>query len=298
MNNLALHTPSRTERRTPAAGHWHARLELQFQQSRNASRLRRCRHQGPLYVQKPFYPEGPELAHVYLLHPPGGLVSGDRLNVEVGIGEGAGALLTTPGAGRVYRARDDGAPQQQQVTLRIAEGASLEWLPLESILFPGANARLTTQVELSGNSRFIGWDITAFGLPACNTGFDRGELQQRLQINRGGEPLLIEALHLNDASRALFASQAGLQSYANAGLFIAGPFSDNLDDDLLVACRSAFGANRGDFRGGISQVGEFLVARMLGQGAEQLRLHFCKLWALLRPPLLGRPCCPPRIWNT
>lgn len=54
---------------------WNAELALGLTLTQLGTVLKSCRHQGPLYVQKPFYPEGRELAHLYLLHPPGGMVS-------------------------------------------------------------------------------------------------------------------------------------------------------------------------------------------------------------------------------
>jgi len=111
---------------------WHARLELTLERNAMGTRLSRCRHNGPLYVQKPFYPEGREHAHLYLLHPPGGIVSGDFLDIDVTIKENAAALITTPGAARIYRARDEQPLQRQRISLRAANHATLEWFPLET----------------------------------------------------------------------------------------------------------------------------------------------------------------------
>ena len=90
-----------------SAGRWQAELSLGLAKTARGTVLKTCSHRGPLYVQKAFYPEGRELAHLYLLHPPGGMVSGDDLQINVNMAEGAQALITTPGAGRVYRARPD-----------------------------------------------------------------------------------------------------------------------------------------------------------------------------------------------
>ena len=81
---------------------WTAALDLQFERAKERSIVSRCRHNGPLRVQKPFYPED-GVCHVYLLHPPGGVVGGDELSVSVRAGKGSAALITTPGATRVYR---------------------------------------------------------------------------------------------------------------------------------------------------------------------------------------------------
>src|SRR6185436_819073 len=99
-----------------------------------------------------------------LLHPPGGLVGGDELSIDVEVDAGAHALVTTPAAGKVYRT--NGATARQTQRLRVAEGGTLEWLPQEAILYDGARATLETRVELARDARFLGIDAVCFGLPA------------------------------------------------------------------------------------------------------------------------------------
>ena len=97
----------------PAHSSWHARLELGFRDSGTRTVLAHRRHIGPLMVQRPFYPEG-SICHVYLLHPPGGLVGGDSLTVDVDVAGGARALVTTPAAGKFYRSAQRTARQVQR----------------------------------------------------------------------------------------------------------------------------------------------------------------------------------------
>ena len=151
---------------------WQAALDLGFAREDGATRLARRAHRGPLVVQRPFLPEGPGVCHVYLLHPPGGLVGGDELTIDVEVDAGAHALVTTPAAGKVYRTT--GAAARQTQRLRVADGATLEWLPQEAILYDGARATLETRVELGAARRFIGIDAVCFGLPAGRAPFARG----------------------------------------------------------------------------------------------------------------------------
>ena len=81
---------------------WVARLALRFEQRAGRTVLAHRSHEGPLAVQKPFYPEG-DVCHVYLLHPPGGVVGGDRLTIEIEVASDAHAVITTPAAGKFYR---------------------------------------------------------------------------------------------------------------------------------------------------------------------------------------------------
>lgn len=276
------------------ASHWNAWLSLGFETGPRGTRLMRCRHQGPLYVQKAFYPEGPDCAHVYLLHPPGGLVSGDDLRIAVQVATNAHALLTTPGAGRAYRARGDGALQYQRNQLAVAAGGCLEWLPQENIIYPNARARLDTEVELQTGARFIGWEITSLGWPTSGRDLESGELQQRLQIRRDDRVVFREQFFLQQANRQAMAGRAGLRQHAINGLLVAGPFECE-DADLLDALRSECQSQP---LAGVSQVGDFITVRALANRAEPVRELFTRCWALLRPALIGVAACPPRVWNT
>src|SRR5690606_8752227 len=156
------------------APYWGARLRIGITRSGQRSILGEVAHEGPLRIQRPFYPEGVELCHLYLLHPPGGLVSGDHLQIDARVESDAGALITTPSAGKVYRANAQGTPQVQQTRLEVAAGASLEWLPQENILFGQAAAVLETEIHLQPSARMIAWELVCLGRPHCNGRFESG----------------------------------------------------------------------------------------------------------------------------
>ena len=103
----------RPETRSPATAHWRAELDLRFERRGARTVLAAQRHSGPLLVQKPLYPDGPETCHATLLHPPGGIAAGDSLNISAALGGEAQALLTTPGATKWYRS---GGPIAEQHT--------------------------------------------------------------------------------------------------------------------------------------------------------------------------------------
>src|SRR5262245_31815427 len=92
-------------------GGWPAELELWFEASQGKTRLKRRRHAGPLMVQRPFFPESDGTCHVYLLHPPGGVAGGDRLDMRFHLAPGSRAVLTTPGATKFYRCPDSRSQQ-------------------------------------------------------------------------------------------------------------------------------------------------------------------------------------------
>ncbi|AJQ96681.1 urease accessory protein UreH [Gynuella sunshinyii YC6258] len=281
-----------------ANGHWEADIYLQLAATVRGTRLLRNEHRGPLYVQKPFYPEGHECAHVYLLHPPGGLVSGDRLNIEIDLAAGAQTLVTTPGAGRVYRARDDASLQRQSLTVQVADDAMLEWLPLETILFPAARVHLNTEVHLEAGGRCLLWDIISFGLPANQQPFDRGELDQRLRIYQGSKLVINERLLINEQSLPLLGTNVGFRGAPVYALMLAGPFAEDIHEDVMQQLRYHCTQIDDADLAAISRCGDFLSIRFCGWSAEQARRLLTRLWCDIRPLLTGRDACMPRIWAT
>src|SRR5688572_24965215 len=176
---------------------WEARLRLRFGLQDGRTVVRERQHQGPLQVQRAFYPEGIELCHTYLLHPPGGLVAGDALSIAVHVDSGARALVTTPAAGKVYRGDDRPAASVQQL-LTVEPGASLEWFPQETIVFDGGRVQLETRVDLADpTSVFMGWELLCLGRPAAGERFDRGACRQRFELWRAGRPLCLERARLD-----------------------------------------------------------------------------------------------------
>jgi urease accessory protein len=266
---------------------WQARLELGFRQAGGRTVLAHRRHFGPLVVQRPFYPEGP-ICHVYLVHPPGGIVGGDALSLQVDVEPQAHALLTTPAATRFYRAGPHPRATLNQ-HLQVRDGA-LEWLPQETIVFEGARARSTTRVELAGEARFLGWEIACLGRPANGEGFASGELSQDFLLYKDGTPLLLDRLRLAGGSPALAAAWglAGCQAMGTLLMYPARDLS-------LATLRQLASA---DARHAMSVVDGVLVCRAVAAQAEALRLLFTALWLELRESLLGRAAVAPRIWAT
>ncbi|SHF83315.1 urease accessory protein [Marinomonas polaris DSM 16579] len=287
---------------TGDASHWHAFLTLGFSQTTRGTVLKTCDHKGPLYVQKPFYPEGRDTAHVYLLHPPGGLVSGDRLTITANLAENTHVLITTPGAGRVYRARKDKTLQHQITQLNVAENSLMEWLPQETILYPNAHTRLENCIDLADNAKFIGWEITCFGLPANKEDFGEGHAEQGFQIRQNGRLKVRERLVIDDNSRAIFSAKAGLDGKPINGLMIAGPFdltelSNSVNHDELIDSLRQHCTQHGSLSG-VSMVGEYILVRSLHDDSEQVKQLFIQCWRDIRPALMNKESNEPRIWST
>ncbi|WP_095138156.1 urease accessory protein UreD [Pseudomonas sp. Irchel s3a10] len=272
----ALFTPS-----------WHAELELAYARFGDCTRPVQRRHLGPLRVQKHLYAEGPEVCQHIIVHPPGGIAGGDRLNISARVEQDAWAQITSPGAAKWYRAT---GPAYQQLDLKVAAGATLEWLPQETIVYSAAQAELTTSIELEGDARLFYWDVVALGRPASGERFDLGHFQAHLDIRRDGRLLWHERQRIT-GNDGLLDSPIGLDGNpVFATLLVTG----EIDAELLERCRSLGHAVRGD----LTQLPGLLVARCLASEALLARAWLIDLWRLLRPALLGREAQPPRIWNT
>ena len=275
----------------PADAGWVARLELGFRARDARTVLASRRHVGPLQVQRPFYPDGERACHVYILHPPGGVVGGDSLTIDAGVERGAHALLTTPAAGKLYRS--DGANAQLTQELKVADGAWLEWLPQETIAFDGARVTSETRVTLTGTAGFIGWEILCLGRPAADEIYAHGEFMQRFEIWRDGAPLWWERNALAGGAPVLNAPW-GLAGRSVVATLVAVGRAPG----VLPALRELLNAEHDDGEFSVSQLHDVLVCRYLGNSAEQARAGFTAAWRLLRPALWGVEAVPPRIWST
>jgi urease accessory protein len=271
----------------PAHSSWQARLELGFRSIGERTVLAHRRHVGPLMVQRPFYPEG-GICHVYLLHPPGGVVGGDSLALQVQVDAGSHALITTPAATKFYRAGPH-PPALLRQNLQV-NAATLEWLPQETIVFDGARARSCTRVDLSGAAQFIGWEIFCLGRPVVQERFRDGELHQDFLLYHNGRPLLLDRLRLSGDSPA-HAARWGLADAQAMGTMLMYP-GTGAD---LAALRAV---DTGDARLALTLVGGVLHCRALAAQAEAIRRLFTELWLQLRHTLLGRTAIAPRIWAT
>jgi urease accessory protein len=272
----------------PVASSWKASLSLEFGFADQKTTLSRKVHDGPLVVQKPLYPEGREVCHAIVVHPPGGIAGGDELRLEVKAGSGASTLLTTPGAAKWYRSA---GPWAKQSVAFDVQGA-LEWLPQETIVFDGALAESAYDVDLGGEAGFIGWDIVCLGRTGSGERFARGSFRNSIRIRREGRLLWLERGRIDGGGR-LLDSPAGLAGSPVFGtLFASFMHFDKKILDKLREQIPTIGA------GAVTLLPGILLARYLGGSSEAARRYFIALWRILRPALLGREATEPRIWQT
>ncbi len=269
---------------------WRAELDLAFERRGPRTALAARRHDGPLAVQKPFYPEGDSVCHTIIVHPPAGIAGGDELEIRLEVRENAHALLTTPGAGKWYRSAGPWA--RQRLAFEVAPGGCLEWLPQETIVFDGALADMGCGVRLRGDARYLGWEILCLGRTGSGERFTRGACRLVSEIWRERVPLYLERGRI-EGGGALLRSPAGLAGQPVSGTFVAA--APEIGAEQVAACREVRAA---EGEGAVTRLPGILIARYLGASGECARSYFTQLWRVLRPMLLGRAASEPRIWQT
>ncbi|MDR6524430.1 urease accessory protein [Variovorax paradoxus] len=274
---------------------WHARLHLSYQHESERT-VARFRHDGPLRILQSLYPEGDAVCHNVLVHPPGGLVGGDTLDIEIEGADGSHGLITTPGASRFYRSEGDLALQRTRI--RLAAGARLEWLPLEAICYSGCRAENRLSIEVAPGAELIGWDVTALGLPNAGQPFERGTYLQHIEV----PGVWLERGRIDAADHRLLQSPIGLGGHrCMASLFfVAGsPVARARRDALLAHARSLLEASPlAESAGATSPHAEVVVLRVLAPVVEPAMQLLRQVWQAWRAELWRLPAATPRIWST
>jgi urease accessory protein len=275
---------------------WHAQLQLKYQLE-NQKTVCRHAHTGPLRVLQSLYPEGGAICHNVIVHPPGGLVGGDTLDIDVHVGEGAHGLLTTPGATRFYRS--EGGLALQSTKIALEAGARLEWLPLEALCYSGCLAENKLVIDLAPSAELIGWDVTALGLPNANLPFDQGEFLQHIELKNQwlerGRIAANDTLLLNSPM-----ALAGHRCVASI-FFVAGAaLTRSRKEHALEAARAvAFSHSLASTAGVTSPHPQVIVARALSPLVESTMTLLREIRDTWRSELWGlKNEHPPRIWST
>jgi len=178
-------------------------------------------------------------------------------------------------------------------TFRVSAGASLEWLPQETIVFGSAQVSTKTRVELEPGASFCGWDMVCLGRAASGDHFERGRLRQAFEIWQAERPLWIERAEF-DANEPVRHAPWGLGGQRVFGTFVC----TGQNSAAVAAARAAVDTDESRELFAVSQMRAAIVCRYLGSSTERARHVFAQAWAALRPILLGRPASPPRIWLT
>ena len=273
---------------------WIATLALDY--TRQAEKtVARFHHSGPLRVLQSLYPEGQGICHNIIVHPPGGLVGGDLLDMKFTAGPGSHGLITTPGATRFYRSAGEHA--LQRVRLRLGADARIEWLPLEAICHSGCLAENRLTLELAAGAELIGWDVTALGLPAAGAPFAAGSFCQHIEM----PGVWLERGRIAASNRLLMDSPLGLagQRCMASIFFAAGSrLERHRRQQALDVARAVIESNAlRATAGATSPDGQVVVVRVLAPMVEPAMALVRQVWQAWRGHFWQLPCIVPRIWS-
>jgi len=263
---------------------WDAHLNLYTELRDNRTRLVGVDHKGPLRVQRPLA-QADGSCHIYLLHPPGGLVGGDSLDISITAGLGTHTVVTTPAAGKHYGCLPGMPGQTVRQTLTVAEGAYLEWVPQESIFFDKTNALVIQQVDLEASSQYLGWEILTLGRRGSGEDFSGGALSQSLELRVAGRLIHRENLMFD---QQLQDSLWGLNARSVVGTLVAVTGCEDPGNDLTEELRCRLN----DPNWGVTTKERTLLVRYVGDSAEVCREGFFEVRDLVSSSIR------PRIWTT
>ncbi|MEM1430074.1 MAG: urease accessory protein UreD [Pseudomonadota bacterium] len=253
-----------------------------------AVRLDRLRQQG---CAKAFLPrvEGPP--EVVFLNTAGGLTGGDRLRYDIELGPGAHATATTQTAERAYAATPGATPAKLHVDARVAAGATLDWLPQETILFDRASLERHTRLELQGDASLLMCEALVLGRAAMGETVETLNLFDRRMVTRDGRPVLVDAVDLDTASLQRRGRPAGLadaRAVATLALVAQGA------EDAATALRGI--ALPEAVRAGVSGWDGKCVVRLMAKDGWPLRVALATLLGHLRAGRGTRGALP-RVWQ-
>ncbi len=273
---------------------WNATLSLDYSLQAGKT-IAHFRHDGPLRILQSLYPEGDAVCHNVLVHPPGGLVGGDTLDIAVTATTGSHGLITTPGATRFYKSLGETALQRTRI--RLAPGARAEWLPMEALCYSGCLAENQLTLDLAPGAELMGWDITALGLPSASQPFLEGSFCQHIEL----PGVWLERARIRAGDKLLMDSPLGLAGqHCIATLFFAsGSKLERKRRELaLDVAREVMGTHAlANTAGATSPNAQVVVVRVLAPLVEPAMGLLKQVWKSWRRHFWDQAAPSPRIWS-
>ena len=269
----------------PGWGH----LSLALACRDGATRLARLYQKTPLRAFLPRHDCG-DLAVAAIANVGGGLVGGDRATVEIELGAGAAALVTSQAAEKVYRSLSSEC--LVEIRLAVGERGWLEWCPQETILFDRSRLRRSLVLDLAPGARAMLGETLVLGRLASGERTSSGLLHDRIEIRAAGRLLWRDVFRLaGDITQAVDAPAGLAGARAVTTFAYAGPDAPerlDLARELLPDAPILAGA---------TVVNGVLVARLLGEDPLALRGALALFWTRFRAAAAGLPPVLPRLWH-
>jgi urease accessory protein len=256
------------------------RVAFSVKQVAGKTRRAEIREAGSLRVRCPGAPAA-ELEAV-IINTAGGVAGGDRFDLDIAAGEGTRLVVTTAAAEKVYRTL--GPDSTIGVKLEVAAGATLAWLPQETILFDRAKLSRTIDVSLAPDARLFLAEAIVFGRSGMGEAVEEGALFDRWRVRRGGKLVYAESVRLDGAIAARLAKPA----VAKGGIAVATVLIVPGDDAVVEKVR----ALQDEFSGevGASAWNGIAAVRLCAEDGAALRHDLVHVMTAVRGTL-------PRIWT-
>jgi len=250
-----------------------------------ATRLADLYQRDPCRVMFP-EPEPGEPPQAVLLTTSGGVTDGDRLKMTVEVGPGAAAVAATQAAEKIYRAAKGGGHCSMDIAVSVGEGATLDWLPQETILFEGARLKRRTVADVARGGSLLACEMVVLGRAASGERFTGGLLLDSWSVRRPGETG--DRLMWTDTLRVEGETPTGAGfGAANALATVIGVWDE--PQSRFEAARTLL-EQSGEVRAGVTLVNGVMVARLLGE-ATRVRAATIGFLTSFR----GRRL--PRVWH-
>jgi urease accessory protein len=232
---------------------------------------------GPLRVRFPHV--GAAETEAVIVNTAGGIAGGDRHDIDIAVGAGAGLAVTTASAEKVYRAL--GPDSEVAVRLAAGAGARLAWLPQETILFDRARLSRQIEVELAADAALLMAEALIFGRSAMGEAVEQGAFMDRWRVRRDGRLVFAESVRLDGA----IAQKLGEPAVTGGGVAIATVLAIPGDEAMIRRVRAQV------FMGevGVSNWNGLAAARLCAKDGAALRHDFAAVVSAIGGRL-------PRIW--
>ena len=222
-----------------------------------------------------------------LINSSGGLTGGDRMEWEFSAGEGTHLTLTTQACEKIYKASAGTAAVKAKIS--VGAGATVHWLPQETILFDRASLSRRLDVDIADGGEFLAVEAVLLGRKAMGEVMRTGLFQDCWRIRKKGVLLHAENLRLDNDIGALTQETATLGGQvAFATLFYSGTECEQQVEKLRALI--------GGVNGGVSHyqvAGEDkLIARLVAADGFALRKILIPVISHLR-----KGASVPKVWN-
>jgi urease accessory protein len=246
--------------------------------------------QYPFHITRPMHldPNWPELATLVLQSTSGGLFRDDRVAIEISVGDGAAAQVTTQSATKVH-SMEAGDTAEQLISVKVEAGGYAELINDALILFPDSRLDTATRLTVAQGAAAVVTEAALWHVPTearSESAPAFAKFSQLLEMTDDYGVPIVRERQLSGLE-----TPAGLRHWEHYGVqasvYALAPGGAILP--LVSALRQALDGHR-DVWGGVTTLpGEAgAVTRLLATDGAAMRAAVGALWRASRVALVGR----------